>query len=50
MNINQIFELNRKTIGLVGFGSVGQVLARRLAGFDVKLLVYDPYVYSSDKG
>jgi len=37
-------ELGSKTIGLIGFGSVGRVLARRLAGFEPRLLVYDPYV------
>jgi D-3-phosphoglycerate dehydrogenase len=38
------FELGGKTIGLVGFGAVGRILARRLAGFEARLLVYDPYV------
>lgn len=38
------FELGSKTIGLIGFGSVGRLLARRLSGFEPRLLVYDPYV------
>ncbi len=38
------FELGSKTIGLVGFGAVGCILAQRLAGFEARLLVYDPYV------
>lgn len=38
------FELGHKTIGLIGFGSVGRLLARRLSGFEPRLLVYDPYV------
>lgn len=37
-------ELSGSTVGLVGFGQVGRQVARRLAGFDVRLLVYDPYV------
>jgi len=37
-------ELGGKTIGLIGFGSIGRVLAHRLVGFDVRLLVHDPYV------
>jgi D-3-phosphoglycerate dehydrogenase len=28
----------------VGFGVVGRLLARRLAGFEARLLVFDPYV------
>ncbi|TEU22069.1 MAG: 3-phosphoglycerate dehydrogenase [Anaerolineales bacterium] len=41
---NRCFELGGRTVGLVGFGAVGQVLARQLSGFEVRLLVYDPYV------
>ena len=41
---SRCFGLYGKTVGLVGFGAVGRVLARRLSGFDVRLLVHDPYV------
>lgn len=37
-------EVGGSTVGLVGFGHVGRALAGRLSGFDVRLLVYDPYV------
>lgn len=37
-------ELSGKTIGLIGWGRIGQGVARRLTGFDVKLLVHDPFV------
>ncbi len=37
-------ELSRKTVGLVGCGSVGKELARLLAPFQVKLLGYDKYL------
>ncbi len=37
-------ELLDKTVGVVGFGRIGQLVADRLRGFDVKLLAYDPYV------
>ena len=33
-------SLANKTIGLVGFGSIGQAVAKRLQGFDVKVLYY----------
>jgi D-3-phosphoglycerate dehydrogenase len=41
------FELAGKTLGLVGFGTIGQLVARRLAGFDLRVLVYDPFVPAS---
>ena len=37
-------ELSGKTVGIVGFGRIGMRLAKLLSGFDVELLVYDPYV------
>ena len=36
-------ELWRKTIGLVGLGAVGRAVAQRLAGFEVEILVADPF-------
>lgn len=37
-------ELTGKTVGIVGLGAIGQLLARRLNGFEVKLLGYDPVI------
>jgi len=34
-------EIAGKTVGLVGFGNIGRLVARRLSGFDVELLCYD---------
>jgi len=36
-------ELTGKTIGIVGLGYIGQLVARRLSGFDVKVLGFDPF-------
>ena len=41
-------ELTGKKVGILGFGNIGQLLAKRLKGFDVDILVFDPYV-SKDK-
>lgn len=37
-------EVTGKTIGIVGFGAIGQLVAKRLSGFDVKVLAYDPFL------
>jgi D-3-phosphoglycerate dehydrogenase / 2-oxoglutarate reductase len=38
------FDINGKTVGIVGLGRVGSVLAQRLRGFDVQLIAHDPYI------
>jgi phosphoglycerate dehydrogenase-like enzyme len=35
-------ELEGRTVGIVGAGRIGRRVARRLAGWDVRLLYYDP--------
>ncbi|MEQ3548925.1 phosphoglycerate dehydrogenase [Pseudonocardia nematodicida] len=40
-------ELNGKTVGIVGLGKIGQLVAQRLAAFGVKLVAYDPYIAPS---
>ena len=32
----------RKTLGIIGFGAIGQAVARRSTGFNMQILVYDP--------
>ncbi|MEM2613020.1 MAG: 2-hydroxyacid dehydrogenase [Nitrososphaerota archaeon] len=41
------FELNGKTLGIIGFGQVGREVAKRAVAFGMNILVYDPYVQSS---
>jgi D-3-phosphoglycerate dehydrogenase / 2-oxoglutarate reductase len=37
-------ELADKTVGIVGLGRIGLLVAQRLSAFGVKLVAYDPYV------
>ena len=36
-------SLEGKTVGLLGLGAIGKQLARRLSGFDCRILAYDPF-------
>jgi D-3-phosphoglycerate dehydrogenase len=37
-------RLKGRTMGFVGFGRIARALAQRVAGFDLTLLAYDPYL------
>ncbi|MCI2790880.1 MULTISPECIES: NAD-dependent formate dehydrogenase [Staphylococcus] len=39
---NDAYELQHKTIGIFGFGRIGQLVAERLAPFNVTIQHYDP--------
>jgi D-3-phosphoglycerate dehydrogenase len=43
-NTEGIPELNGSTVGIVGFGQNGRLVAQKLGSFDVTILVHDPYV------
>ena len=36
-------ELFEKTVGLIGFGRIARGVAKRVKGFDAKVLAYDPF-------
>ncbi|MEI6288928.1 MAG: phosphoglycerate dehydrogenase [Chloroflexota bacterium] len=36
-------SLEGKTIGILGLGAIGKQLARRLSGFDCRIIAYDPF-------
>lgn len=37
------FDLHTRTVGIVGTGKIGQVVARILTGFGCRIVAYDPY-------
>lgn len=37
-------EIANKTVGILGLGNIGQLVAKRLSGFNVTLLGYDPVI------
>ncbi|MBW3654277.1 MAG: phosphoglycerate dehydrogenase, partial [Actinobacteria bacterium] len=37
-------EVYRKTLGVLGFGRIGQLVAERAKGFDMRVLAFDPFV------
>lgn len=37
-------QLAGKTLGVVGFGRIGRAVARRALSFDMKVMVFDPFV------
>ncbi len=43
-------ELQGKTVGIIGMGKIGMLVAQRLAGFDMKFVAYDPYVSVAPTG
>jgi len=42
-------DLHGKTVGLIGFGRTGRAVAKRLRGFDVRLIATDPYINLSEQ-
>jgi D-3-phosphoglycerate dehydrogenase / 2-oxoglutarate reductase len=41
-------ELTGRTVGLVGYGAIGRLVGRRLAGFDAEILAHDPAYAGGD--
>lgn len=44
----QAFELKGKTLGIIGFGRIGQEVAQIAMGLGMRVLPYDPYVKTAE--
>ena len=44
---NDMLELYKKNIFIIGFGRIGNTLAKRCIGFESNVFVYDPYIESN---
>lgn len=40
---NRGYEIAGKTVGIIGFGHMGSTFAKKLSGFDCKIVAYDKY-------
>lgn len=47
-NSDSIPDFTGKTVGLIGYGEIGRLVSKKLSGFDVDVLVYDPYYKGND--
>jgi D-3-phosphoglycerate dehydrogenase len=43
-------ELTGKKVGIIGFGKIGQTVAKRLKGFEVEIFYFDPMSVKSELG
>lgn len=41
-------DMRGKTVGLFGFGYIGKLMAEKLSGFHVNLIVHDPFLTQAD--
>ena len=42
--LKPLYRMQGRTLGLVGFGRIPRMVARKMAGFGVNIVAYDPYI------
>ena len=47
-NAEYVPDLEGKTAGIIGYGNIGQKVAKRLKAFDMDVIAYDPYYKGQD--
>ena len=47
-NSASIPDLHGKTVGIIGYGEIGRLVQKKLSGFDMNVIAYDPYYHGSD--
>lgn len=43
-NDDSVPELPGRTLGLVGLGQIGRMVVKKMAGFEMRVIAYDPYM------
>ncbi|WEV57037.1 phosphoglycerate dehydrogenase [Ligilactobacillus acidipiscis] len=44
------FDLEGKNIGIMGYGRIGRMLAQKISGLGMNVLIYDPYITETNIG
>lgn len=47
-NTGEVFELRNKTVGLIGFSTIGKLVAEKLQSFQMRILAADPCISPED--
>lgn len=48
-SVYPVYSLQKKTLGIVGFGRIGRAVYRMMQGFGISFLVTDPYLSEEDR-